>query len=97
MQWKAPGEDHHLEALRSDDRARAVVQWKAPGEDHHSSRQIVLSGLSSLSTTISGLINGTQYTIRIAAVDTSDPGTSRPRTATSGMWRRPDSHQPEAL
>ena len=51
-----------------------VVQWKAPGEDYHSSRQIVLSGLSSLSTTISGLINVTQYTIRIAAVDTSDPG-----------------------
>ena len=68
VSWQAPL------WTREPDADGYVVQWKGPGEDYHSSRQTRLNGLTSLTTTITGLTNGTQYTIRVAAVRSSDPG-----------------------
>ena len=54
-----------------------LVQWKWSGRNYHSNRQIILSGLSNVSATITGLTNGVSHTVRIAAVDTSRPGILR--------------------
>ena len=54
-----------------------LVQWKRSGGSYHSSRQVILSGLSNVSTTITDLTNGERYTVRIAAIDTSRPGILR--------------------
>ena len=49
-----------------------VVQWKADGEQYDSSRQALVTDLSSLSYTITGLISGEQYSMRVAAVNQAD-------------------------
>ncbi len=42
------------------------VLWKGPGEDYHSSR--VTTGITTTSTTITGLTAGTVYTVSVRAV-----------------------------
>ena len=49
-----------------------VVQWKGSGEQYDSSRQALVTDLSSLSYTITGLISGEQYGVRVAAVNQAD-------------------------
>ena len=49
-----------------------VVQWKGDGEQYDSSRQALVTDLSSLSYTITGLISGEQYSVRVAAVNQAD-------------------------
>ena len=49
-----------------------VVQWKGDGEQYDSSRQALVTDLASLSYTITGLISGEQYSVRVAAVNQAD-------------------------
>ena len=49
-----------------------VVQWKGDGEQYDSARQALVTDLSSLSYTITGLISGEQYSMRVAAVNQAD-------------------------
>ena len=49
-----------------------VVQWKGDDEQYDSSRQALVTDLSSLSYTITGLISGEQYSVRVAAVNQAD-------------------------
>lgn len=72
---------------------RYLVQWKSGTQEYSTDRQEVVSDLSNLSFTISGLTTGTEYTVRVAAVNqtdtaalTDDDGHSRAAetTATAG-------------
>ena len=49
-----------------------VVQWKRDDEQYDSARQALVTDLSSLSYTITGLISGEQYSVRVAAVNQAD-------------------------
>ena len=49
-----------------------VVQWKRDGAQYDSARQALVTDLSSLSYTITGLISGEQYSVRVAAVNQAD-------------------------
>ena len=49
-----------------------VVQWKGDGEQYDSARQALVTDLSSLSYTITGLISGEQYSVRVVAVNQAD-------------------------
>lgn len=52
-----------------------LVQWKTDIDDGYSdSRQVLLEGLDQSDFLISGLELDTQYKIRLAAVDTANPG-----------------------
>lgn len=52
-----------------------LVQWKTADENgYDDSRQALLEGLDETSFTVSGLVPNTEYTVRLAAVDMSDPG-----------------------
>ena len=49
-----------------------VVQWKSSGQEYDTSRQAIVTNLGNLSHTITGLTTGTEYTVRVAAVNRSD-------------------------
>ena len=49
-----------------------VVQWKSGNQAYDTTRQVVVTDLASLSTTITGLTTGTEYTVRVAAVNQAD-------------------------
>ena len=51
---------------------RYVVQWKASGETYDTTRQAVVSDLTDLSHTITGLTSGTEYTVRVTAANSAD-------------------------
>ena len=52
-----------------------LVQWKIAGRNNYNdSRQILIEGLDATDLLILGLKSNTAYTIRVAAVDTSNPG-----------------------
>ena len=71
-----------------------VVQWKSDTQDYDSSRQALVTNLSDLSHSITGLVSGTEYSVRVGAVNqaagtdvfTDDDGHSRAAqtTATAG-------------
>ena len=52
---------------------RYVVQWKSGAESYAAARQAVITDLSDLSHTITGLSAGSGYTVRVAAVNSADP------------------------
>ena len=43
------------------------MQWKSGAEEYDESRQAVLTGSDTVSHTITGLIAGTEYTVRVIA------------------------------
>ena len=49
-----------------------LVQWKAAGEQYDSTRQALVTDLTDLSHTITGLTSGAQYSVRLAAVNEDD-------------------------
>ena len=52
-----------------------LVQWKITGRnDYSASQQILIDDLDTTDSLILALKPGTAYTIRVAAVDVSDPG-----------------------
>ena len=52
-----------------------LVQWKIAGRNNYNdSRQILIEGLDATDLLIPGLKSNTTYTIRVTAVDTSNPG-----------------------
>ena len=51
------------------------VQWKGSGEDYNDSDRMAMVGALSLSHEITGLANGSEYTVRVLAI--SNDGTSR--------------------
>ena len=51
------------------------VQWKGSGEDYNDSDRMATVGALSLSHEITGLANGSEYTVRVLAI--SNNGTSR--------------------
>ena len=72
---------------------RYVVQWKSGTQRYDTARQAIITDLSDLSHTIAGLSTGTEYRIRVAAVNsagtadlTDDDGRTRTAetTATTG-------------
>ena len=55
-----------------------LVQWKGHDTNYHSDRQIIVDSLTNNPTvTIRNLVNNTQYTVRIAAIQTNKPGILR--------------------
>ena len=50
-----------------DDASGYKVQWKSGAEDYGDDRQALISGGDRLSYTITGLIAGTEYTVRVIA------------------------------
>ena len=65
---------------------RYVVQWKSGAQSYDTARQAVIADLSDLSHTITGLSTGTEYRIRVAAVNsagTADLTDSDGRTRTA--------------
>ena len=51
------------------------VQWKGSGEDYNDSDRLAMVGALSLSHEITGLANGSEYTVRVLAINNN--GTSR--------------------
>ena len=49
-----------------------LVQWKSGDQDYNSTRQAVVTDLDNLTHTITGLTAGTEYMIRVAAVNQAD-------------------------
>ena len=66
VRWTAP---HYATTPTVD---AYVVQWKGDGEQYDSSRQALVTDLSSLSYTITGLVSGEQHRVRVAAVGQAD-------------------------
>ena len=68
------------------------VQWKSGSEDYDASsdsaRQIVLTGADSLAYVITELINGTEYTIRVIAINGYGAGPAS--TETTGAPEAPN-------
>ena len=68
VSWEAP----------SNDGGSAItgykVQWKSGTEDYDPSRQAVVAGPASLTHTITGLRNGTEYTVRVMAYNEAGDG-----------------------
>ncbi|WP_419947310.1 fibronectin type III domain-containing protein [Candidatus Poriferisodalis sp.] len=50
-----------------------VLQWKSGAQSYDTSRQSVITDLEDLSHTITGLTSGTEYSVRVAAVNATDP------------------------
>ena len=50
-----------------------VVQWKSGTQAFDTSRQAVITDLENLSHTITELTSGTEYSVRVAAVNADDP------------------------
>ena len=51
---------------------RYVVQWKSDTQGYDTARQAVITDLNALSHTITGLNTATGYTVRVAAVNSTD-------------------------
>ena len=69
-----------------------TVQWKSGSQDFDDSRQSAVSvGTGEVqSHTISGLVNGTEYTVRVLATNSTDDGTySAEVNATPGVTTTP--------
>ena len=49
-----------------------VVQWKSGDQDYDTTRQAAVTDLDNLTHTITGLTAGTDYTVRVAAVNQTD-------------------------
>ena len=70
-----------------------TVQWKSGSQDFDDSRQSAVSvGTGEVqSHTISGLVNGTEYTVRVLATNSTDDGThSAEVNATPGVATTPE-------
>ena len=64
--WEAP-----LYATTPDIDAY-VVQWKTGDEDYDTARQAIVTDLDNLTYTITGLATGTDFAVRVAAVNQED-------------------------
>ena len=63
VSWQAP----HYAATPMID--AYLLHWKSGAQDYDSSRQALVTDLSDLSHTITDLVSGTGYTVRVAAVN----------------------------
>ena len=76
-----------------------VVQWKSGDQDYNTTRRAIVTDLSSLTHTITGLSAGTTYTVRVAAVnqaDTADFDDNEGRSRTAETTNRPGAAPPSA-
>ena len=76
--WAVPGYDggSPIEGYK--------VQWKSGSEQYDSSRQAVVTGLSNLSHTITGLTSGDEYKVQVLAYNYNGDGApSAEKTATA--------------
>ena len=78
LRWAAPAGD-------GPEVTGYVVQWKSGAESYASTRRLVLDDASARSATVTGLVNGTPYTLRVAAVAGSIVGAGSEVTATAGL------------
>ena len=87
VSWVAPGGDggSPIEGYK--------VQWKSGSEEYASSRQAVVTGLSNLSHTITGLTTDTEYTLQVLAYNHNGDGTpsaEKSATATASDMAAPE-------
>ncbi len=76
VSWKAPVDDggSPIEGYK--------IQWKSGSEDYGASRQAVVTDLTTLSHTISGLASGIEHTVRVLAYNHNGDGAASDTTAT---------------
>ena len=64
--WEAPADDGGLNVTGY------LVEWKSGSQSYHSSRRVREAGASARSATVTGLTNGTEYTLRVYATAPGD-------------------------
>lgn len=73
-----------------------VVQWKSGTESYDNVRRLILDNPSERSATVTGLINGTGYTLRVAAMAGEVAGVGVENTISAGLPDAPDGLQVSA-